>query len=116
VPVAADPLLWRVTDRNSFAALRASRAVGRSGPLTVRWVAPAGDGPARAAFSVSTRAGGAVLRNRVRRRLRAGLRHLAVTGELPRGTYLVSARGEAATVAWADLLDHLGRAVTEAAS
>lgn len=113
---AARPRLWRITDRRSFDDLRRHGRRCRRGCVVVTFVPPApgaAAGPPRAGFAVGRQVGGAVVRNRVRRRLRAGLRHLLAEGALPPGTYLVGARTEAATVAWSRLLGDLTHAVGE---
>lgn len=66
-------LIWRVRDRATFAALRRARP-WRHGPVTVRAVAaPRRADPPRVAYAVGRAAGGAVRRNRLRRRLRAAV-------------------------------------------
>ena len=115
--VAPRPQLWRVTDRASFQALRRRGRRVRRGPLTVTFLAPdpaTPPTPARAAFAVGKATGGAVVRNRVRRRLRAGLRDLAVAGRLPAGTYLLGASARVAQMPWSELLSDLGDAIDEA--
>jgi ribonuclease P protein component len=92
-------LTGRVRDHATFAAL--SRARPRhSGPVTVRSVATAPDQPAQVAYAVSRRVGGAVARNRLRRRLRAAVasRELA-----PGRAHLVAAGPEALTMPFAEL-------------
>ena len=67
---------------------------------------PDGSTPPRVAYSVSRRVGSAVVRNRVRRRLRAILAEIArPTGQLPPGpgAYLVSVRPEAARASYGEL-------------
>jgi ribonuclease P protein component len=112
---APRPQLWRITDRRSFQALRRSRARARSGCCSVTWL-PASDptAPPRLGFAVGRAAGPAVVRNRIRRRLRAAARDLRVAGRLPAGTYLVAAGAEAAQVPWPDLVAALGDAVQAA--
>jgi ribonuclease P protein component len=113
---AARPQLWRVTDRASFQALRRNGRRVRTGPLTVTYLAPpadAADTPPRVAFTVGKAAGGAVVRNRVRRRLRAALRALVADGALPSGTYLWGAGAAVATLPWADLVAQVRAAVVE---
>jgi len=62
--------------------------------------------PPRVAYAVGRGVGGAVVRNRVRRRLRAATR--AHTGELVSGTaYLVSARAAASTSSYSELSSSL---------
>jgi ribonuclease P protein component len=63
---------YRLTGRRQFAAVRAARIAAVSGGLRVH-VAPSGLPAARLGFVIPKAAGGAVLRNRVRRRLRAAL-------------------------------------------
>jgi ribonuclease P protein component len=80
-----------------------------SGHLLVRHASPDGLGrgePARVGFVVSRAVGGAVLRNKVRRRLR----HLGrgYLGSLPEGSLLVvRANPQAATARQADLAAEL---------
>jgi len=80
----------RVRDRAAFAAFRTGRR-GHAGPVRVSWVPEEGAAPPRVAFAVGRRVGSAVVRNRVRRQLRAVIDGLA--GELAPGTYLVAYRG-----------------------
>lgn len=111
------PQLWRVTDRTAFETLRRAGHRARRGPLTVTWLPPSSSGPVehpRAAFAISRSVGGAVVRNRVRRRLRAGLRELQSTGRLPAGSYLLGGSVELAHLPWADLLSALDGAVAAA--
>jgi RNase P protein component len=54
-----------------------------------------------------------VVRNRVRRRLRAALRELLVQGRLPAGTYLLGATAVVATMPWSELVDLLHDTVNE---
>src|SRR5216683_6584287 len=101
------PAAARMRRRADFAAVvRGGGRVGRpllTGHLLVR---PDHDEPARVGFVVSRAVGGAVVRNRVRRRLR----HLArgYLGSLPEGSLLVvRANPRAATARQADLAAEL---------
>lgn len=68
-------------------------------------------GPARVAYTVGRRTGGAVARNRVRRRLRAALGHHAE--ELrPGSAYLVGAGPETLTMPFDELVRRLGELLT----
>jgi ribonuclease P protein component len=114
---AARPQLWRITDRGSFLALRQRGRRARRGPLTVTWLRPTpGDRttPPRVGFAVGKAAGGAVLRNRIRRRLRAALRQLAAEGRLPAGTYLLGGSAPLATMPWSALVDLVRGTIDEA--
>ncbi len=66
----------------------------------------------RVAYSVSRRAGNAVARNRIRRRLRAAMRDHAAT--LPPAAYLVGAGREALTMPYRDLHRLVGEAARQA--
>jgi len=82
--------------------------------MTVAFV-PGGD-HVRVAYAVGRRVGPAVVRNRLRRRLRAAAREIDLaTGGLPAGAYLVSVRPEAALRSYAALRDDLGSALVAAA-
>ena len=113
---AARPTVWRITDRRSFARLRRDGARVRGHALSVTWAPPTGTGPAvpRVAFAVARRAGGAVVRNRIRRRLRAACRDLAVRDALPAGDYLLGAGPEAAARPWPELVADLEATVARA--
>jgi ribonuclease P protein component len=94
--VPAVGLIGRIRDHATFRALGRARA-RRHGPVSLRFVGRTGAGGPQVAFSVGRAAGGAVVRNRVRRRLRAALAassaHLA-----DGGAYLFGAGREALTV------------------
>jgi ribonuclease P protein component len=53
-------------------------------------------GPPRVAYAMTKRVGGAVARNRLRRRLRAQLAELASSGRVPTGALLISVGPDAA--------------------
>lgn len=80
-------MIDRLSGRDSFRRFDDARRY-RSGPLTVLVADPPGDQPA-VAFAVPRRVGGAVVRNRVRRRLREAARDLDHGGGLPARAYLV---------------------------
>ena len=63
------------------------------------WLEEAGAAPPKVAFAVGRRVGGAVVRNRVRRRLRA----LARASALPGGVWLVSGSTGVGEASFADL-------------
>ncbi len=72
---------------------------------------------ARVAFALNRRQASAVVRNRIRRRLRAALVELDRRGDgLPRGAYLFSADVEARAMPFEQLVDSLGRAVSRASA
>lgn len=94
-------MIGRITDRATFLDL-ARASVVRRGSVRLRFVPDDGStrpsrrdeqGLARVAFAIGKHVGNAVMRNRVRRRLRAALvevdRHRI--GGLPAGAYLLGA-------------------------
>jgi ribonuclease P protein component len=86
----------------------------RSGPFTVTWAQATVPGePPALAFAIGKRVGNAVVRNRLRRRLREAARQLEV---LPAGYYLVRARPAAAALNFQEVSDHLRKAVSLLAS
>jgi ribonuclease P protein component len=108
------PTLWRITDRQTFASLRERGRRARHGLVSVTYLGPdlGSDDPPRVGFAISMAVGGAVDRNRVKRRLRAALRELG--RDLPAGTYLISARAEAARTSWSALVADVRAAVVAA--
>ena len=97
-------LIGRVRDRATFAALAGAERYAR-GPVAVRCVAGEAGAPPRVAYAVSG-APKAVARNRVRRRLRAAVAR-AEAALRPGGAYLVSARRDAVTMPFDELVDTL---------
>ena len=110
-PQAPQRLTGRIRDRATFEAL-AERPRRRRGPLSLRFLPGAVD--ARVAYAVGRRAGGAVQRNRIRRRLRAVVAELERGGRLPPGAYLVGAGAPAMTMPSQELTRTLEDLVTEA--
>jgi ribonuclease P protein component len=99
------PAAARLRRRQDFAeVVRRGRRTAR-GPLVFHYAAPSADGagdPPRAGFVVGKVVGGAVVRNRVRRRLREVVR--ARLSALPGGSRLVvRAQTGAAELSYADL-------------
>jgi ribonuclease P protein component len=69
--------------------------------VTVTWVPGDSTEPPRVAFAIGRKAGGAVVRNRIRRRLRAIIRE--VEPLLQPGAYLVGAEAEASSMPYGEL-------------
>jgi ribonuclease P protein component len=96
-----------------FQAVREAAPHGWPHPLLVLYVAPNDVGVTRAGITVSGRVGKAVVRNKVRRRLREALR--ARLKQLQPGLdVLVIARPAAARATWAELNVALDRLLDKA--
>lgn len=102
-------LIERVSDRGSFVALRSPSLRVRRGAIRLAWI-PDPRGRRRVAYALPRRIGSAVVRNRIRRRLRAVFRTLdderssGVTTRFPPGTYLVSAESVVATLPYEQMV------------
>jgi len=103
-PHAPVGLIWRVRDRATFAVLARAERHAR-GPVTIRFVPGESDVPPRVAYAVSG-TGNAVVRNRLRRRLRAAVAR-AEADLAAGGAYLVSAQREALTMPFDSLVETL---------
>ena len=100
-PSQAERLIWRIRDRATFDALAGSRR-RRRGPISMTFLPGDPAVPPRVAYAVGKRVGPAVVRNRVRRRLRAVT--LAHRGELRAGgAYLFGAGPAAASAPYAEI-------------
>jgi ribonuclease P protein component len=103
--------VWRIGDRKTFEALRAAGRRARVGPITVvHLAAEHDDARVRLAFAVGRRVGNAVVRNRVRRRIRAVVMELVREGGLAPGAYLVVVAPQGATLPYAQLAAIVGTA------
>jgi ribonuclease P protein component len=100
-PSQPDGLIWAVRDRATFEALRKAGRRVRRGPITVTWLAGDPAEPPRVAYAIGRRTGGAVVRNRIRRRLRAITRE--VRAQLRPGAYLFGATAAATSLSYDDL-------------
>jgi ribonuclease P protein component len=92
----------RLSDPAAFARLRTTRHRARAGALSLAYVpAASASVPPRVAYAIGKRVGGAVVRNRLRRRLRAVFAGLPAAA-VPAGDYLVGAAPEAAVLTFAE--------------
>ncbi|MGI9023530.1 MAG: ribonuclease P protein component [Acidimicrobiales bacterium] len=102
-----------MSDRATFTRLRRSGRLVRRGPVTVTWVRSETSEPTRVAYTVGRRVGGAVVRNRVRRRLRAATREAGAV--LRPGPYLLGVGPEASRSSYAELRAAVHEALTAVA-
>src|SRR5205823_11445401 len=93
--------IWRIRDRATFAALGRSKRRVRHGPITVTWAPGDPAEPPRVAYAIGKHVGGATVRNRIRRRLRAIVRDLQPA--LGSGAWLIGAAPEVANLSYGEL-------------
>jgi ribonuclease P protein component len=111
-PSQAERLTWRIRDRATFDALASGRR-RRRGPISMTFLPGDSSLPPRVAYAVGKRVGGAVVRNRVRRRMRAAT--LAHRAELQPGAYLFGAAPAAAAAPYAEIDAAMGQLLAGAA-
>lgn len=102
----------RIRTRGEFAALRERGLRSRQASIRVAHVpdtVATGPGTARLAFAVGRPVGTAVVRNRLRRRLRAAFAELGP----PPGLYLISVLPPATQRSYSDLRGELGAAIDD---
>ncbi|HET6950226.1 MAG TPA: ribonuclease P protein component [Acidimicrobiales bacterium] len=99
-------MIGRFGDRATFDSLRSDGRRARRGPMTVTYLA--GGDHARVAYAIGRKVGPAVVRNRLRRRLRAAVREVDRAGGLAPGAYLISLRPDAAHASYGQLRRDLG--------
>ncbi|MFZ9629006.1 MAG: ribonuclease P protein component [Ilumatobacteraceae bacterium] len=104
-------MIWRIRARSAFGRLSAEGRRARAGALwcSVLFDPPGTATPPRVAFSVGRALGPAVVRNTVRRRLRAAAQTAQAQGLLPAGDYLIGARPPAAECSYDELSADLMR-------
>ena len=105
--------LHRVHDRDTHLRLRRARRV-RRGPLTLACIEEPDGGAPRVAFAIGRQVGGAVHRNRARRRLRAVLTELSA--ELSGRAWLVGASPDVLDAEYAGLRTSAESAVRQLTS
>ena len=104
------PVLQRLTKRAQFLFVRQGARASRTSVM-VEARRRAGDGPIGVGFTASGRIGGAVARNRARRRLREAARKLLPEHGLPGVDYVLVARQTTPSAPWPALLDDVGNAL-----
>jgi ribonuclease P protein component len=101
-------LIWPIRERSTFRALARGRRRRRGVVMVTCAVVGPGSEPPRVAYAIGRGVGGAVVRNRVRRRLRAATR-VHASELVPGRAYLVGASPAAATLTY----DELSSALSE---
>ena len=110
-------LIAPLRDRRTLRIVRDQGRRGRSGPVTVRHApGPRTGTECLVAFAIGRRTGTAVVRNRIRRRLRAALTELSRRGTVPAGAVVVTAGPSVASAPFAEVEAHLARALARASS
>jgi ribonuclease P protein component len=103
----------RVRTRRQFALFATPSGRGQSGPLRISFVAnPAEDPQVAVAYAISRKDGNAVVRNRIRRRLRALVDNL--NPQPKPGNYLIRCGFETGSLSYEELQHHLHQALGRA--
>lgn len=105
-------MILPVRHRWEFELLQRAGGYRRSGPLGLRSAPNPDDDAVRIAYAVGRRVGGAVVRNRVRRRLRHVAQQLDRDGRIAPGRYLVIASPDAVAATPSQLAAHLDHLMT----
>ena len=112
-PPQADGLILAVSTRARFASF--DRAIhARSGVLNVRFVPVPQTAGLEVAFAIGKKTGNAVVRNRIRRRIREALRLEGCSGRLPAGAIMISASAKTLAVPFDELRAEVSRLILHA--
>lgn len=103
-------MIQRLTKRSEFLFVRQGARASR-GAVLIEARRRAEDGPFRVGFTTSKKVGGAVQRNRARRRLREAARQLLPELGLAGVDYVLVARQQTPEAAWVGLLDDVRNAL-----
>ena len=110
-PSPAQRLIGTIRNRSDFDHLAKFGRSRSSGPLRVRFLHDDSlEGP-RISYAIGRSAGTAVVRNRIRRRIRHAIAHLDRVNPLERGWYLIGARREVFSMDFGELQYHLTQSV-----
>jgi len=108
--------MFTIRRRRDFLAARSGERVGTTGFLLLKSAGSAGPDHIRAGFTVTRKLGGAVLRNRIRRRLKEAARAVLPTAGEAGFDYVFIARPAALNRKFDDLLDDVKRALLRLSS
>ena len=104
------PPIQRLTTRAQFVAAARGRSTSK-GAVVVQSLPREGQAGIRAGFTATRKVGGAVVRNRAKRRLREAARLLLPLHGVVGRDYVFIARGGTASRPWARLLDDVKSAL-----
>ena len=110
--LAAVAAIGPIRSRHTHEALRRSSSRGRSGSLTVVFLEQKSWSEAEVSYAISRRVGTAVVRNRLRRRLKAIMTELAPS--LVAGAYVVRTGPGSSTLDYEELRAAMSRALERA--
>ncbi|MFZ5668127.1 MAG: ribonuclease P protein component [Pseudomonadota bacterium] len=110
------PRIERLKTRPQFLAAAKAPSCARGAVLVQRRDRDDGDPVIRAGFTATKRIGGAVERNRAKRRLREAARLMLPGAGRPGSDYVFIARGGATTRPWVRLLDDVKSALIRLAA
>ena len=108
------PAIERLKTRAQFLACAKGRSTGK-GAVVVQSLVREGQAGIRAGFTATRKVGGAVVRNRAKRRLREAARLLLPAYGVAGRDYVFIARGGTATRPWVRLLDDVKSALISVA-
>ena len=103
-----------VASQATYRALARPAGRARRGPLSVRFTPLEVDrNEVQISYAIAKRCGGAVVRNRIRRRTKSAIR--LISQGIPAGAYLINTEPEVATMNFSELTDSLRSALVSAA-
>jgi ribonuclease P protein component len=106
------PTVGPIRSRHTFEAVRRDSSHGRSGPLSVSFLPQITWSRAEVGYAINRRVGNAVVRNQLRRRLRAIMSEQAPS--LPIGAYVVHTGPGAPSLGFDELKVAMSRALEKA--
>ena len=108
--------IHRLTSRPQFLAAAKGVSLARGAVVVQRLDRADGDATMRIGFTATRKVGGAVVRNRCKRRLREAARAMVAQYGVPGSDYVFIARQGTADRAWDRLLDDVKSALTRLAT
>ncbi|MEZ5311341.1 MAG: ribonuclease P protein component [Microthrixaceae bacterium] len=104
----------RISDSATFAGFGRGASATSSGPLTFVRSRNSKVGSSEFAFAIPRKVGSAVVRNRIRRQIRAVIDQLATESRLPEGAYLIVVRPDARGSKYSQLMEWTSSALGRA--